>query len=143
MSELGNVTGLPKRTSNRSKALSRAKELTRRARAAGKRETIKISHVMYLDQYERVVLLAERYHKKVSEIIRECIDDGLRKYSDFRSPYSLEMNQSVIDRLTDEQGQFVGDKEEGNASAEDEAEALRQNREVLAGFIPSSSEKIV
>ena len=38
--------------------------------------------------YEAVVDLAERYHAAVSEVARQCLVDGIRKYKDFSSPNS-------------------------------------------------------
>lgn len=38
--------------------------------------------------YKACVELAEEYNVSVAEIQRQCLDDGIRKYRDFNSPYA-------------------------------------------------------
>lgn len=71
----------------RSPSLAKLKE---RAAKANKdsRARIEVSVRIDTETYAALVALAETYRCSIADIHRQCLDDGLRKYVEFRSPFN-------------------------------------------------------
>lgn len=92
----------------------------RAKRAAAKaRATIPVQLKVHTDEYKALVELCEKYHMPISTIARQCMIDGMRKYTDNsipgRSPFPLSPSRAFPE-FTPKQGatiaaQFEGDDE--------------------------------
>jgi hypothetical protein len=78
----------PKVSEGKANALTEAQKLKKRAAKASLDARAKISVTLRLpiEEYKALVELAEEYHSPVSDIARQCLSDGIRKYRDFSSP---------------------------------------------------------
>jgi predicted transcriptional regulator len=69
------------------KDISEVDKLKRRAKkaAAAARASVPLSLRIPLPLYKALVELAEEYHQPISEIAKQCLTDGTRKYRDFQT----------------------------------------------------------
>jgi uncharacterized protein (DUF4415 family) len=73
-----------KRTSTLAQLQDRARKATAKARQRKPTVTIAMDEAVY----EALIDLAETYNTRITEVARQCLDDGIRKYKDFNSPHS-------------------------------------------------------